>query len=109
MEIIYKAWDGTEFRERSACERYEYNNPRIEMWGADGRVNETNHALVVRLDSTRDAERFIAKCNENDENHDGIDGDDVGLFMWDYENDFYIGLDELTIEALRHYFNDNPI
>lgn len=109
MEIIYKAWDGTEFRERSACERYEHNNPPLQMWGSDGRTDKTDHALIVNLDSIRDAERFVAKCDSEGNCHDGIDGDEMGLFMWDFENDVYICLDELSVEAFRHYLKDNPI
>lgn len=110
MEIIYRAWDGTEFRERSACERYEHNTPCIPMWNQDGKTKDINQAFVVYLRDEEDTKHFVKMCENNDSPHTGIDYEedyiDVGVFVWNYNTEQYDQLDGDVAQALRHYFNE---
>ena len=111
MELIYRAWDGTEFREKSACERYEYNTPCIPMWNQNGKTKRADEALVVFLCDSKATQRFVRMCEIDESPCTGIEYDenyaDTGLFIWDYNNEQYYQLDGEVEQALRHCFNEH--
>lgn len=106
MKIIYKAWDGTEFREKSACERYEENNPCIMMYGNAGRVSNAGDAFIVALRKNGDAKRFINLCEEQKSDSTGITEGDKGLYVWDDDKGRYFYVSERIEDALKRYFED---
>ena len=59
MKIIYKAWDGTEFDERDACEKYEYDNPCVLMYGDAGRTLKADEALEKQYKQLKFTEDVI--------------------------------------------------
>lgn len=107
MELIYRAWDGTEFRERSACERYEYNNPCIVMYNDEGRTSNPDEAFVVVLKhDDDDAKKFIELCEAQGALFNGITEDDYGLYVWDDNREEYFYVSDRIKEALKRYFKD---
>lgn len=106
MKIVYKAWDGTEFREKSACERYEENNPCILMYYNEGRTLKTDEAFVVVLKNDGDAKGFINLCEEQMSDSTGITEDDNGLYVWDDIEERYFYVSDRIEDALKRYFED---
>ena len=113
MELIYRAWDGTEFRERSACEKYEYNTPCIPMWNQNGKTKNVEEALIVYLRDAKETKRFVELCKINKSLCDGIDYHEydenatgTGLFIWDYNTEQYYQMEDEIEQALRHCFNE---
>ena len=106
MKIIYKAWDGTEFDEKDACEKYEYDNPCIVMYGSNGRVLDSYKAYIVILKHNDDAEKFIELCEEQGTMSDGITKDCHGLYVWDDNQEEYFYVSERVEEALKRYFEN---
>ena len=106
MELIYRAWDGTEFDERDACEKYEHDNPRILMYHNTGRTSISNDAFVVVLRNDNDAKNFIKMCKEQDTDYKGITEDDYGLYVWDELEQRYFYVSERVEDALKRYFED---
>ena len=104
MELIYRAWDGTEFDERSTCEKYEYNNPYVLMYRSTGRTSDTNKALVVVLRKDDDAENFIKMCKVQDTDYKGITEEDCGLYVWGEDEGRYFYVSERVEDALKRYF-----
>ena len=106
MKTIYKAWDGTEFNERDACEKYEYDNPCVMMYHNTGRTSDTNDAFVVVLRNDNDAKNFIKLCEAQDTDYKGITEDDCGLYVWDDDEERYFYVSERVEDALKRYFED---
>ena len=110
MELIYRAWDGTEFRERSACERYEYNTPCIPMWNDNGKTKNVDEALVVFLRDDKATQHFVRMCENEGSPYTGIEFDkyraDTGVFVWNYNTEQYDQIDCEVEQALRHCFNE---
>lgn len=106
MKIIYKAWDGTEFDEKDACEKYEYDNPCVIMYNAEGRTSNSDDASVVLLEHKDDAEKFIELCEAQWTRSDGITEGDCGLYIWDDYKEKYFYVSERVEEALKRYFKD---
>ena len=106
MKIIYKAWDGTEFDERDACEKYEYDNPCVLMYSDAGRTSKADEALVILLENDGDAKRYINLCEEQNTEPYGIAEDNYGLYVWDNNQEEYFYVSELVEEALKQYFED---
>lgn len=106
MEIIYKAWDGTEFKEKNACEKYEYDNPYIMMYNIKGRTSNLDEAFVVLLEHKDDAEKFIELCEAQCTRSDGITEGDCGLYIWDDYEERYFYVSDRVEEALKQYFKD---
>lgn len=107
MKIIYKAWDGTEFDEKDACEKYEYDNPYIMMYNDKGRTSNPDECFVVFLDHKRDdTEKFIELCEEQGTISNGITDNDCGLYVWDDYREEYFYVSDRVEEALKRYFKD---
>lgn len=106
MKIIYKAWDGTEFDKRSACEKYEHDNPCVLMYDNAGRTSKSDEAFVVVLRNDNDAEKFIELCEEQGTMSDGITKDCHGLYVWDDIEEKYFYISDRIEEALKKYFED---
>ena len=106
MEIIYKAWDGTEFKEKNACEKYEYTNPYIVMYDNNGRVLDSDNALIIVLKYDDDAEKFIELCEKQGTSSDGITEDCHGLYVWDDIEERYSYVSDRVKDALKRYFED---
>lgn len=104
MELIYRAWDGTEFDERSTCEEYEYNNPYIVMYDDNGRVLDSDNALIVVLKHDDDAEKFIELCEKQGTISDGITKDCHNLYVWDDIEEKYFYVSDRVEDALKRYF-----
>lgn len=106
MEIIYKAWDGTEFKERDACEKYECDYPYVMMYNNKGRTSDPDEAFIVLLERKDDAEKFIELCEARCTMSDGITEGDCGLYIWDDYREEYFYVSERVEEALKRYFKD---
>ena len=106
MKIIYKAWDGTEFDEKDACEKYEYDNPCVLMYHNTGRTSESNDAFVVVLRNDNDAKNFIEQCKAQDTDSVGIVEGDCGLYVWDDNEERYFYVSDRVEDALKQYFED---
>ena len=106
MKIIYKAWDGTEFDERDAYEKYEYDNPFVLMYHNTGRTSDTNDAFVVVLGNDNTTKNFIKMCEAQYTDHNGIAEDNYGLYVWDDNQEEYFYVSERVEEALKRYFED---
>lgn len=106
MKIIYKAWDGTEFDEKDACEKYEYDNPCVMMYNDKGRTSNSDDAFVVLLEHKDDAEKFIELCEAQCTRSDGITEGDCGLYIWDDYEEKYFYVSDRVEEALKRYFKD---
>lgn len=107
MKIIYKAWDGTEFKEKNACEKYELDNPYVTMYNDKGRTSDSDEAFVVLLDHYHDdAEKFIELCKEQGTMSKGITDSDCGLYVWDDYREEYFYVSDRVEDALKRYFKD---
>ena len=83
MEVIYRAFDGTEFREAAPCVTYEQNH-RVHAWDYHGReCTSANAAVVVHLEDPHMTLKFLQMCTNENVTHDGINEGDCGWFMWD--------------------------
>ena len=83
MEVIYRAFDGTEFREAAACVTYE-QNAKVHAWDAHGReCSSPNEAVVVHLIDQQMIRTFLQMCINEDVTRVGIDEEDAGWFYWD--------------------------
>lgn len=107
MEIIYRAYDGKTFKSPEKCIIYE-QTLAIPMYGEGGKTDNADKALVVALNSDYSAEVFINKCEEAGTPYEGIEDGDKGIFIWDYVEDKYYVMDVSILDALHHYFKDNP-
>lgn len=107
MKIIYKAWDGTEFDEKNACEKYELDNPYMLMYSNRGRTSNSDEAFIVLLDYKRDdAEKFIKLCKEQGTMSNGITINDSGLYIWDDYREEYFHVSDRVEDALKRYLKD---
>ena len=107
MEVIYRAYDGKIFESAEKCVIYE-QALAVPMYGEGGKTNDPDKALVVAFNDDYSAEAFINKCQEAGTLHEGINEGDKGTFVWDYIEDRYFTMDVSILDALRHYFKDNP-
>lgn len=111
MEIVYRAFDGTEFRTKDACAQYERNSiglKGIRMWDFSGKpTEETNNAYFLHLDDEEEyAKVFIAMSENDDGCHDGIEDDDIGWYYWDEYNERYVFMERDIILAFAKAVNE---
>lgn len=111
MEIIYRAFDGTEFRTKDACAQYEHNNIELKgvcMWDHRGKpTEETNNAYFLHLDNeTESAAAFIAMSASFDGYHDGIEDGDTGWYHWDWHDERYVFMESEIILAFAKAVNE---
>ena len=111
MEIIYRAFDGMEFRTKDACEQYERNNiglKGVDMWDFRGEAtDDTCHAYFLHLkDEDESAKVFITMSESEDGYHDGIEDGDTGWYYWDECGERYVFMDEEIILAFAKAVHD---
>ena len=111
MEIIYRAFDGTEFRTKDACALYERNNVELKgvrMWNVCGESTDASHnAYFLHLDDEMEsAKAFIAMSESDDGYHDGIEDGDTGWYYWDDYNERYVFMEGDIIRAFARAVNE---
>ena len=110
MEIIYRAFDGKEFKNVTECAAYEEKMHKLKMWFKDGKTTSVDSAYVVKLDKEEDTRIFIERCDKEGSDHTGIEFDeytaDTGLFVWDTNTCQYFEIDESVLDSLIHYLKD---
>lgn len=106
MEIKYMSFDGKYFDKPEDCLAHEKNNPLFKMWGENGVTANPEEAFVVHLIKDIDgAKSFVALCEREDINHNGIDSyNDAGFYLWDEWGSCWVSLSEETINTLRSMF-----
>ena len=111
MEIIYRAFDGTEFRTKDSCAQYERNNAGLKgvhMWNVCGKsVDESHNAYFLHLDDEEEsAKAFIAMSESDDGYYDGIEDGDTGWYYWDDYNERYVFMEGDIIRAFARAVNE---
>ena len=106
MEVVYKAFDGTEFREAAACMRYEENVIIYKAYGPKGITNNVDEAYVVYFPEYNSAEQFIKRCETECSSYDGIGIGDVGLFIWDDSEERYGYVSERVLDAIKFHIEN---
>ena len=113
MEVVYRAFDGTEFREAAACVRYEENARKLKMWFKDGKTSLADKSFVVKLEDENDVRIFIERCDNESTVHDGIEFDeytaDTGLFIWEENRCEYVEINDDVLNALIHCLKDEHL
>lgn len=107
MEVVYRAFDGTEFREATACVRYEENAINYKAYGSKGITNNVDEAYVVYLPEYNSAEQFIKRCETECSSHYGIEIGCTGVFVWDEDAEQYNYVSERVLDAIKSYIKDN--
>lgn len=101
MEIIYRAFDGTEFGTEEACRDYE-SKAEFKMWDNLGRpTNDVSNCVIVHFPDPAGTRAFINLCREADATTDGIDCEDYGWFFWDDFNGEFHYMENAMMDALR--------
>lgn len=107
MELIYRAYDGKEFKTAEECIRHE-NAIRegVKMWDPQGyRTKDVSMAVVISIKDEDSMLAFHQMCYDYaKETHTGEEGakrligglepDISGYFMWDEGREEYRWLDE---------------
>ena len=106
MEIKYMSFDGKYFDKPEDCLAHERDNPLFKMWGENGVTVNPEEAFVVHLiKDIEGAESFVAFCEREGINHEGIyNHSDTGFYFWDENSSFWGSLSEETINTLRGMF-----
>lgn len=103
MEVIFRAHDGTEFKDAIACQIYEGRNPIYKMWDACGETMSHDTALIVKIGNEASAlNKFLDDCREADVTSEGIEGD--GVYMWSHDLFLWVRLTSDVLQAIEHYF-----
>lgn len=106
MEIIYRAFDGTEFGTEEACRDYECK-AEFKIWDYLGRpTNDVAGCVVAHFPDPTGTRAFINLAREVESTTDGIDYDDHGWFIWDDFNGEYHYIEDETIDALRKILSE---
>ena len=111
MEIIYRAFDGVEFRTKESCVQYERNNAGLKgvhMWDFSGKpTDESHNAYFLHLDDEMEsAAAFIAMSENDDGYHDGIEDGDIGWYYWDEYDERYVFMERDIILAFAKAVNE---
>lgn len=102
MEIIFRAYDGTEFGDAIACQFYEEANPIYKMWDNCGETNSHESALIVKIGAGPCAlNKFLYDCREADVTSEGIEG--AGVYMWSHELFEWVLIDAKVLKAIEHF------
>lgn len=88
MKVIYRAFDGTEFNDETACKSYEYTKTEksVVMLDCNGETALTpaQAALVwLKDEDANEAFHAFAKECEDEEAANTISKHDFGVFYWD--------------------------
>ena len=106
MEVIYRAFDGTEFQDAAACVAHEQNH-KVHAWNIHGReCNSANEAAVVHLEDPHMTRSFLQMCTNEDVTRDGIDEEDYGWFMWDDFNCEWRFLESEIVQLFHTILNN---
>ncbi len=102
MEIIFRAHDGTEFKDAIACQFYEEANPVYKMWDKNGETKSYDSALIVKIGTGASAlNKFMDDCREADITSEGIEG--AGVYMWSHELFQWVLIDKDVLDAIEHF------
>lgn len=102
MEIIFRAHDGTEFKDAIACQFYEEANPIYKMWDSCGETKCHDSALIVKIGTGASAlNKFLDDCREADITSEGIEG--TGVYMWSCELFEWVLIDVNVLNAIEHF------
>ena len=102
MEVIFRAHDGTEFKDATACRIYEEYNPIYKMWDSCGETMSHNTAQIVKIGKGASAlNKFLNDCREADVTFEGIEGE--GVYMWSYELFMWVRINSNVLQAIEHY------
>ena len=106
MKVIYKAFDGTEFDNQSACVEYEKMTRGCSVIMMDCSKNlttDTECAAVVWLKDEDSAEIFhnMAKENNDEAAAYTIPKHGCGFFFWDEFNEKYVWVSNESLDHLN--------
>lgn len=101
MEVVFRAHDGTEFKDAIACQFYEEANPIYKMWDSCGETKCHDSALIVKISTNASALKFIDDCRESDITFEGIEG--AGVYMWSHELFEWVLIDANVLSAIEHF------
>ena len=102
MEIIFRAHDGTEFKDAIACQVYEEHNPMYKMWDVCGETTSHDSALIVKIGRGASAlNKFLDDCREAEVTCEGIEGE--GIYMWSQELFMWVYVYSNVLQAIEHY------
>lgn len=87
---MYETFDGEVFESREEALAHEKANTAYQCWNWDGKhTNDVDAAIFVMLNTDCDADAFIEECKKECATYQGIESEDLGLFMWDEGTDAY--------------------
>lgn len=102
MEIIFRAHDGTEFKDAIACQFYEEANPIYKMWDSRGETKLHHSALIVKIGTgARAFNKFLDDCREAEVISEGIEG--AGIYMWSSKLFEWVLIDADVLNAIEHF------
>jgi hypothetical protein len=95
MQIVYKAFDGTEFYYEEDCHKYEQGQAgQIRMWDREGvRIHDPNKAFFVFFYDETEAEKFVKLCEDAGAEYTGLTAEDIGFWFWDEWDNKYVYFD----------------
>ena len=106
MEIIYRAFDGTEFDNEADCCHHEHTiNEGVKMWNREGKEitnGDTRPGFVVYLanvEANLAFHRMAEACGDEDV-QSIVKGEDYGLYYWDECVNEYRWVDEEEMMVL---------
>lgn len=80
---------------------------KVIMYNSTGHITEkASSAAFVELRGVRAAELFIEQCEAENTQHEGIDEEYEGFFVWSLDEDKYIYLSPDDIRAIKTIFKD---
>ena len=105
MKVIYRAFDGTEFDNESACKSYEHTktSKSIVMLDCNGEIAPTpaQAALVwLKDEDANEAFHIIAKECGDEEAANTISKWDYGVFYWDEGLEEYRWLSQDILDGI---------
>ena len=110
MEVIFRAFDGQEFKSAEECINHEKLFPKFKMWSDDGLTTDPDAARVVWFSEQVGAkETFCKLCQQDDITAEGIVEDmfnDNNLYLWSDDLFQWVAMDKLTIDAVKHYVTE---
>lgn len=115
MELIYRAWDGKEFKTAEDCINHEEAiRGGVKMWDTTGRrTDDVSMAVVISIRNEKSMLAFHQMCYEYAETElagkdkdaakrliGGLEEDISGCFYWDDYKDEYRWIDEDLLKPL---------
>lgn len=99
---IYMAEDGTKFRNKNECYKYENSDcvkKGLKLYDEDGnRVYDILSAYFFKAEKEEDIKAFVEISESHSYVTDGIEFEKYGTYFYDVYTDAYILLEEKIIE-----------